>query len=140
MPFLGYLSLPYIPNRKHKKKQGRPTPHAYLHRIAYTMQMRGDAEGVPTLLFYGASFGLVRDVCQHIHKIMDGNVRDLLISQEHSCRIRNGKCYWRQIVTIEGLNENVLSLQEFVKLIIARMLYICNCTVRYYKPDTFINL
>lgn len=104
------------------------------------MQMRGDAEDVPTLLFYGAPFALLKDVCQHIFDIMDGNVGNMLIQNEHSCRIRNGKCYWRTTVAIINLNENGISIQEFVKLIIARILYTCNCTVRYYKPDTFINL
>ena len=63
MSYVSYLFAPYFPNRQHKKKLGRPTPYKYFHRIAYTETERGLHDEIPTLLFYGAPFALVGDVC-----------------------------------------------------------------------------
>ncbi len=135
-----YLSLPYTPQRQRKKKPGRPTPYAYLHRIAYTETFRGLADDVPTLLFYGAPFLLLRDACGHLFKVLAGKVKNLLIQWEHSCRRRNGKCYWRVAVSVIRLDEHFLSLKEFTLLLVSHMQRICNCTVRHYRLETFLNL
>lgn len=135
-----YLHLPYIPNRQYKKKQGRPTSYKYLQTIAYTETMRGLNDDIPTLLFYGASLELLKDTCKYIFKLMNGNVGNLLISKEHSCRIHNGKCYRRTMIQIIGLNEKLISLKEFTLLLISRMKFICNCTIKYFRLGTFLNL
>ena len=136
-----HIFSPYIPNLKDKKKgTGRPIIHDYLHRIAYTETMRGNEDEIPTLLFYGAPFALLKDACCHIHKTMCGNVRDLKIKLEHSCRHKNGKCYWRYAVSVIDLNEHFLSFKEFTLLLIAHIRNICNCAIRHYRLETFLNL
>lgn len=136
-----HIFSPYIPNLKDRKKgQGRPIIHEYLHRIAYTETMRGNEDEIPTLLFYGAPFALLKDACCHIHKTMCGNVGDLKIKLEHSCRHMNGKCYWRYAVSVIDLNEHFLSFKEFTLLLIAHIRNICNCAIRHYRLETFLNL
>lgn len=136
-----HIFSPYIPNLKDKKKgKGRPIIHDYLHRIAYTETMRGNEDEIPTLLFYGAPFALLKDACCHIHKTMCGNVRDLKIKLEHSCRHKNGKCYWRYAVSVIDLNEHFISFKEFTLLLIAHIRNICNCAIRHYRLETFLNL
>lgn len=136
-----YIFSPYIPNlRDRKKDKGRPIIHEYLHRIAYTETMRGNEDEIPTLLFYGAPFALLKDACCHIHKTMCGNVRDLKIKLEHSCRHKNGKCYWRYAVSVINLNEHFISFKEFTLLLIAHIRNICNCAIRHYRLETFLNL
>lgn len=136
-----HIFSPYIPNlRDRKKDKGRPIIHEYLHRIAYTETMRGNEDEIPTLLFYGAPFALLKDACFHIHKTMCGNVRDLKIKLEHSCRHKNGKCYWRYAVSVIDLNEHFISFKEFTLLLIAHIRNICNCAIRHYRLETFLNL
>ena len=136
-----HIFSPYIPNlRDRKKDKGRPIIHEYLHRIAYTETMRGNEDEIPTLLFYGAPFALLKDACCHIHKPMCGNVRDLKIKLEHSCRHKNGKCYWRYAVSVIDLNEHFISFKEFTLLLIAHIRNICNCAIRHYRLETFLNL
>lgn len=134
------LALPYTPNPTLKKKMGRPLKHCYRHRIAYTETMRGLQDDVPTLLFLGAPFPLLKETCQYLYKLMDGKVKNLTVSWEHSCRVRNGKHYWRIAVGIMGLDEQSLSLQEFTLLIVAYMKRVCHCTVRHFRTETFLNL
>jgi|GEM_PF-613489 hypothetical protein len=136
-----HIFSPYIPYlRDRKKGKGRPIIHEYLHRIAYTETMRGNEDEIPTLLFYGAPFALLKDACCHIHKTMCGNVRDLKIKLEHSCRHKNGKCYWRYAVSVIDLNEHFISFKEFTLLLIAHIRNICNCAIRHYRLETFLNL
>lgn len=140
MSYASYLFAPYFPNRQHKKKLGRPTPYKYFHRIAYTETERGLHDEIPTLLFYGAPFALVGDACKHIFRVMAGKVENLIIRWEHSCRWRNGKCYWRVAVNIVGLNEHFISLREFILLFISRLQTLSNCKIRHYRLATFLNL
>lgn len=124
-----YIKMPFVPKKRTEK-----------HRIAYTMLMRGDNFDVPTLLFYGAPFLLVKDACQMIYKYISGNVKNLYIDREHSCRFRNGKCYWRIAVTIVGLNEHFFALEEFVWMLVSCMQRLCYCKIRHYRTETFLNL
>lgn len=138
MPFHGTLSRPY--QRRRKSKAGRPTVHTYTHAIAYTETVRGIDDDIPTMLFLGAPWRLLQDVCTDLCRMMRGNLRDITLRREHSCRARNGKNYWRVAVGILGLNEEFISLAEFESLIVAKILRTANCTVRHYKTEPFLNL
>lgn len=140
MPSDGYLSLPYIPNRQRKLKKGRPSPHAYIHRIAYTETMRGVNDETPTLLFLGAPWCLLRDVCTSLVKMMTGKIGDITLQWERSCRVKNGKHTWRIAVGIINLDERFIGYSEFVKLLVSKILYVANCNVRHFRLETFLNL
>lgn len=124
-----YIKMPFVPKKRIEK-----------YRIAYTMLMRGDDFDVPTLLFYGAPFLLVKDTCEMIYKAMSGYVKNLYIDREHSCRFRNGKCYWRIAVTIVGLNTAFLALKDFLLMLVSCMQRLCYCKIRHYRTETFLNL
>ena len=102
MPNHEYLNYPYIPNRRNKRR-GRPTHREYLHRIAYTETVL-DYDSDNKVLLFHAPFALVKDVCQKMFTMMQGNIGNIIIRNEHSCRLKNGKCYWRVAVEIIGLN------------------------------------
>lgn len=140
MRLFSYLHYPYFPNRQNKKVSGRPTPYKYMHRIAYTETVRGVNDEYPALLFYGAPFELVKDACNNLFRQLQGNLGNLLISNEHSCRVRNGKCYWRVVVLVVNLNEQFLSFETFTQLLLSHMKRISNCTIRHYRTGTFLNL
>ena len=133
------FSKPYVPNRENIKRDGRTSPYALIHRIAYTEALRGDNYDERVLLFQ-APFELIKDACQFIFNVMGSNVQDMVISNEHSCRRRNGKCYWRVAVKVVGINEQFISFSEFTALLVAHIKRICNCKVKHYKLNTFVNL
>lgn len=109
------------------------------HRIAYTEALRDDDCNLRVLLFH-APFALVKDVCQKMFTMMRGNIGNILVKNEHSCRVRNGKCYWRVAVEIIGLNERFISFKEFVLILINSMRNSANCTIRHFRTETFLNL
>lgn len=109
------------------------------HRIAYTDVLRGNNYDERVLLFQ-APFALIKDACQFVFNIMGGNIGNMILNNEHSCRWRNGKCYWRVAVRIIDLNEQFISFNEFTALLVSRIKNICNCKVRRYRPETFLNL
>lgn len=126
----------FVPRRK--SKAGRPSFRKYLHRIAYTETMRGVKDDVPTLLFY-APFALCRDVAQHIYQVLRGNLKNIKVVPSHSCRRKNGKCYWRTEVQVFELNEELINFESFSQMFVHRMETICNCKIRYLKLETFLN-
>lgn len=136
------FDLPYILNRKGIQRKHRNLSHyKFLHRIAYTETMRGIRDDVPTLLFY-APFALCKDASQPIADMLIpmGRLEDIKIVPSHSCRRKNGKCYWRVEVQVLGLDESLLSFGSLTQMLIHRMEQIGNCKVRHYKTDTFLNL
>lgn len=138
MPNHEYLNYPYIPNRQNKK-QGRLTHREYLHRIAYTETVR-DYDSDDKVLLFHAPFTLVRDVCQKLFNMMRGNIGNIKVRNEHSCRVKNGKCYWRVAVEVIALNESFISFKEFVLMMISCMRRTANCTIRHFRTETFLNL
>ena len=111
----------------------------HLHRIAYTETIRDEDSDTHILLFQ-APFSLVKDVCQKVFTIMQGNVENIIGRNEHSCRVKNGKCYWRVAVEVVSLNENFISFKEFVLMMINSMKTMANCKIRHFRTETFLNL
>ena len=134
------FDLPYIPNRKGIQQRHRNlSKYRMLHRFAYTETMSGLKDDIPTLLFY-APFALLKDTCEYLCRMMAGSVEDMIITPSHSCRRKNGKIYWRQEVQIIGLDTDFLSMESLSQMIVHRMETICNCKVRRYRLETFLNL
>lgn len=110
-----------------------------LHRFAYTETMSGLKDDIPTLLFY-APFVLLKDTCEYLCRMMTGSVEDMIITPSHGCRRKNGKIYWRQEVQIIGLDTEFLTMESLSQMIVHRMETICNCKIRHYRLETFLNL
>lgn len=108
-------------------------------RIAYTEIDREDNPATRTLLFH-APFDLLKSTCQKVYKMMDGKIRNIVLRWEHSCRVRNGKCYWRVAVQIIGLDEQFMSFKELVLLIISCLKKTTSCQIRHYRTEAFLNL
>nr|DAP41593.1 MAG TPA: hypothetical protein [Caudoviricetes sp.] len=133
-----YLGMKYTPNRQHLKASGQRSKHAFIHRIAYTETMRGIRDDIPTLLFY-APLALCNDAAQYIYDILKNHVEDIRVVPSHSCRVKNGTCYWRTEVQVIGLNTELLNFESFTRMLIHRMQVICNCKIRHLKLETFLN-
>lgn len=123
---------------RRKNDAGRPSARKYLHRIAYTETMRGLKDDIPTLLFY-APFALCKDVAQYLYRILKGNLKNIEVVPSHSCRRKNGKCYWRTEVQVFELNEELINFESFTQMFVHRMEVVCNCKVRYLRLETFLN-
>lgn len=135
-----WMSLPYYPQRYSLIPNKRAKLNRYALHIAYTEVMRGDEFEIPTLLFYNAPFPMLKAVCEYFFRIMNGYIRDIRLWQEHSCRYKNGKCYWRVAVQAIGIKESLVSLNEFFNMLVYKIKSTFNCCIRCFKSETFINL
>lgn len=134
------FDLPYIPNRAGIQQRHRKLSRYRLqHSFAYTETMRGLRDDIPTLLF-NAPFALLKDACEYLCKMMAGSIEDIIIYPSHSCRRKNGKLYWRQEVQIIGLNTEFLTIESLSAMIVHRMEAICNCRIKHYRLEKFLNL
>lgn len=114
--------------------------HDYNRNICCGVQMRGDNDDLPVIIYYGATWALVFDTMAQIAKMMGENIKGYVIRREHSCRWKNGKAYYRLAVEIHGLNEEFMSLQSFLLVINGYMQKICWCTVKELPLRKLLNL
>ena len=134
------FDLPFFPNRKCIQQRHRNRARCRMrHRFAYTGTMGGRSDDIGALLFY-APFALLKDTCEYLCRMMTGSVEDMIITPSHSCRRKNGKIYWRQEVQIIGLDTEFLTMESLSQMIVHRMETICNCKIRHYRLETFLNL
>lgn len=114
--------------------------HCYERSIAYALQMRGDNDDIPTIIYYGVPFQLMYDVMKHMALCLQNQWKGYIIRNEHSCRYKNGKAYRRISVEIHGLNEYCISLPDVVMLINNYMQRICWCKIKEFSLTRLLNL
>ena len=112
----------------------------YERRIAYGVQMRGDNDDLPVLIYYGAPFQLLYDVMAFVGKCMGDGIKGYRIIHEHSCRWKNGKAYRRIAVEIHGLDEQFVTLSSLIAVINNHMQRICWCKIKEYPIKRLLNL
>lgn len=131
-----YLQYPdYIP--PHPKTHDT---RSYERSIAFGLQMRGDNDEIPVLIYYGAPFQLLYDVMAYIGKCMGTMIKGYVINNEHSCRWKNGKAYRRVSVEIHGLNEQFISLPSLILIINNVMQRLCWCSIKELPLKRLLNL
>ncbi len=138
-----YDILPIIPpNPTGKRKPGRPKNPSNIRdlrrHIIYTIDYRGIHDNELTFLFIGAGYSLLRRVFLSLtgpSKVFSG----LHIELTHACCYRNGKAYYREEVTPRGYDSNIMSLPELCVFIEARLQQECQCYVRKWSIDAFLN-
>lgn len=107
--------------------------------IAYSTDLRGPNDDEPCLVFIGATRGLLQRVfgwlCAGGHA-----ARDFRIEEEHACVYRNGKAYWRLVVTLIDRRTDFLSDDALRTLVEARI-HAEGHRIRYVSDyEKFINL
>ena len=131
------IDLPYVsPEIRHHWS----LKHCYERKIAYAVQMRGDDDDMPVIIYYGAPMALVRDVMQQMQRMTKGIVSHYVVRHEHSCRYKNGKAYRRIAVEVHGLNEQCMSLNDLTLVIGHYMQKVCWCTVKELPLRKLLNL
>jgi len=112
----------------------------YERRIAFSIQMRGDLDDIPTIIYYGAPFALIYDVMEFVGKHMGSMMEGYVINNEHSCRYKNGKAYRRISLELHGLQEQYVSLRDIITIINHRMQKLCWCSVKELSLYRLLNL
>ncbi len=126
----------------HTLKRGNVNPKSpkLVHRIAYTETTRGLNDEIPTLLFIGAPWLLLKDVCEPLCRMMTGHLHDITLRLEHACIQRNGHHYWRIAVGIIGLDEAFISMKEFICMLLSKMEHTATCNIKRFNTEPFLNL
>lgn len=124
----GYISPIRRPYVGPMKKGGRHV-HNYHRKIAYAVQMRGDNDDIPHVIYVGAPFALIRDVYAYLGKLITGNIEKLIVYHDHSCKYRNGKVYRRVVVEFYQIHEQEIFLETILLIAHQYMKRICNCSI-----------
>ena len=131
------IHLPYVP--RGNGRQGRPRKHKYSYNISYTVQMRGDEMDIPFLLFHGAPRELLQETCTELCRLMNENLKDIVLTEESSCRRKNGKCFWRYALQVCELNTDFLSLDGLIDLLVYKLKGKADCEIKSLSLHRFLN-
>lgn len=126
----------------------RPTYPSHIHHprlrdrhseIAYTTTWRGDNDEIPTLLFAGAGYKLLKKVLTWFvqRKYMISGCSLYLKYRPYQ---RVGKVSIHEVVELHGFDSHLCSLDDFCLMIEKRLLDECWCNVTRYSLNRFVNL
>ena len=131
--------VPIIPpvEKQVRKNQFRRDYH---REVAWTIDYRGDNDDIPTLLFAGAGYTLVKKVFM----LMFGKssplfTRATIYRTSHVFQ-RQGKAWVRIAVELRGYKSEIMSLEDFGTVIGQKMQQECLCNVKYMKLNKFLNI
>ena len=124
--------LPIIPPRSYH--------HDYHREIAWTIDYRGDDDDIPTLLYVGAGYTLVKKVFLLLFANPNILVDGIRLYHEHYIYQRQGKAWQRVAVELKNFKAGVTSLESLGSIISDMMRRACLCNVRYVQLDKFLNL
>lgn len=133
-----HRNIPYVPPPT--RRASVSLKYCYERPIAYAVQMRGDLDDLPTIIYYGAPWHLLIDVMKYVSRCMGDALKGYVIKQEHSCRWKNGKAYRRMSIEIHGLDEQFMSLESLLMVIHNYMKRICWCKVKELPLKKLLNL
>ena len=132
-----WLEHPYVPP---EVRTHRNIKHNYERKIAYAVQMQGDDESLPVIIFYGAPAALIKDVISDICKMTRDVVSRYIMRREHSCRYKNGKAYRRIAVEVHGIDKQCMSISDLTLIIQHYIQKKCWCTVKELPLRKLLNL
>lgn len=84
-------------------------------RVAYTIDYRGDYDDQLTFLFIGANYRIIKLVFRWL--IMHRVIKRAWYTVEENPYPRNGHHDWRDVITVEGLDEHLCTLDSLCLLI-----------------------
>lgn len=111
------------------------------HReIAYALDYTGDNDDVPTFLFSGNLYNLLKDVFSQLLGKGEWAFQGFRLYRTIAPKARNGKSSWRTVVELKGYRPDFLSLDELAVIIEFKIRHLCWCNIRKLKLNKFLNI
>lgn len=131
--------VPIIPP-KEKRKHGYHFIHDYHREVAWAIDYRGDNDDIPTLLFAGAGYTLVKKIFLMMFGQSSPLFSGFKLYRDFYIYQRQAKNWVRIAVELRNYQHNVLSLEDLGMIIARKMQQECLCNVRYLKLDKLLNV
>lgn len=114
--------------------------HDYHREIAWSVDYRGDHDDVPTLVYTGAGYTLIKKVFLQLFYKYNGLIHGFSVYRETYVYPRHGRAWWRVAVELKDMDTQMMSLQSLGNLMEYVIKKTCLCNIQYVKLDKFLNL
>lgn len=114
--------------------------HDYHREIAWTIDYRGDNDDIPTLLYAGAGYTLVKKAFVQMFGKSSMLCNGLTLYRDFSFYLRQGRLNEYMAVEFKDFNSRVMTLQELGKVMENVMKRICWCNIKYVTLNKFLNI
>ena len=114
--------------------------HDYHREIAWSIDYRGDNDDLPTLLYVGAGYTLVKKVFLRMfgrHSVLFSGFR---LYRDYYRYQRQRHAWVRIAVELRNFNDRVMSLQDFGELMARQFTQECLCNIKQLKLEKFLNV
>lgn len=134
-----YDVVPIFPATR-KGKTGPDFTHDYHREVAWTQDYRGDHDDVPTLIYTGAGYTLIKKVFRQLFEKNNGLLGGFKVYRDHYVYPRQGRAWCRVAVELKNLDTHMLSLDGLGILMEYVIKNECLCNIQYIKLDKFLNI
>ena len=102
--------------------------------------MLGDEDNVPSMVFIGAGYTLIKSVMTHLRAALLKVMTGFRVYETFYPYQRQGRAWVRVAVELRGINESVMTADDVMTIIIRNVEKTCWCSVRQVKIDTLLNM
>ncbi len=131
--------VPIIPPSR-TEKRGVHFSHDYHREIAWTIDYRGDNDDIPTLLYVGAGYTLVKKVFLSLFATRSCMFSGFRLYHDSYIYPRQSKAWVRIAIELRHFHSDLMSLEELGALLARRISQECLCNIQFVKLNKFLNL
>lgn len=131
-------TLPVIPPQR--EDDGWAIRRDFRRRIAWAKDMLGDEDNVPSMVFIGAGYTLIKSVMTHLRAALLRVMTGFRVYETFYPYQRQGRAWVRVAVELRGLNESIMTADDVMTIIIRNVEKTCWCSIRQVKIDTLLNM
>lgn len=128
-----YDLVPIIPCGKHFKRD-------YHREVAWTIDYRGDNDDVPTLLFVGAGYTLIKAIFIQMFGNKSYLFSGFRLYRDYYHYQRQGKAWVRIAIELRNYNFNMMPFEDLGLILANKIKQQCLCNIKFVKLAKFLNL
>lgn len=131
--------VPLFPPADAKRRGRKPIRDGH-REIAWTIDYRGDNDDIPTLLFVGAGYTLIKKIFFRMFGKGSAVFNGFKLYRDYFHYQRQGKAWVRMAVELKNLNTDMLSLMDLGNIIERQIKQECLCEIKYVTLNKFLNI
>ena len=114
--------------------------HDYHREVAWTVDYRGDNDDIPTLLFVGAGYTLVKSIFLSMFALGSPLFSGFRLYQDSYIYQRQGKAWVRIAIELRNYHSERMHIEDLGQILACRIQSSCLCNIKFLKLDKFLNV
>lgn len=131
--------VPIFPPRK-SVYVGARIKHDYHREIAWSIDYRGVNDDIPTLLYVGAGYTLVKSVFMPMFGKSSLLFSGFKLYRDYYLYQRQKKAWVRIAIELRNFNTDMMSVEDLGNILQRKIQQMCLCNIKYVKLEKLLNL